>query len=68
MGEENSIPRSDPRQPKQQLEAEGGPASAASMTASGETTLEAAGGATAAAARAKERVSIGPLSFAEKTQ
>ena len=59
MGEENSNPKSDPENPNERVDAVGKHINAASVSAIGETTLDTSASG-AAAAKAEDRMSIGP--------
>ncbi len=59
MGNEGSIPKSDPENPKKNVDAGGAHTAAAGASAGGEATLDT-GGSGAAAAKAENRMSIGP--------
>src|SRR5579863_1001228 len=63
MGEEDSIPRSGPQNPEKRAEAEGAHTGAAGASAGGETTLDTGRNE---AARAKDRMSIGPYILVKK--
>jgi eukaryotic-like serine/threonine-protein kinase len=65
MGEENSTPRSNPENPKKSVDAGGLHTGAAGASAGGETTLDT-GGSGAAAAKAEDRMSIGPYVLIKK--
>ena len=65
MGEENSIPRSSLEGPNDKVLTRGAPLDAAGATARGETTFDT-GGSAAAAARAEDRISIGPYVLVRK--
>jgi eukaryotic-like serine/threonine-protein kinase len=65
MGKENFIPRSDPENPNKRVDPGGAHIDAAVPSAGGETTLDT-GGSGAAAARAEDRMSIGPYVLVKK--
>jgi eukaryotic-like serine/threonine-protein kinase len=65
MGEEDSIPRSDPENLKKRVGAGGAHAGAAGASAGGEPTLDTSGSG-AAAAKAEDRMSIGPYVLVKK--
>lgn len=65
MGKENSTPRSDPENPKKSVDARGVHTGAAAASAGGDTTLDTAGSG-AAAAKAEDRMSIGPYVLFKK--
>ena len=65
MGEENPTPRFDPENPKKRVDAGGAHIDAAGVSVGGETTLDT-GGSGAAAAKAVDRMSIGPYVLVKK--